>query len=85
MGKLEQLDGFDPLGHVAEIEELPGDPTKPVVLNVLNSYTGFYDLFSELIQNALDATQAKFRLGVRGYAQRIFLSIDMPSTFEIVV
>lgn len=85
MSKLDQLEGFDPLGHVAEIEDLPGDPTKPVVLNVLNSYTGFYDLFSELIQNALDATQAKFRQGAPGYAPRIFITVDMQSRVVRVV
>ena len=73
------LDGFDPLGSAAEIADLPGDPTKPVVVNVLNSYTGFYDLFSELIQNALDATQLKMLHAPPGYQPKIFIEIDMRS------
>lgn len=72
------LEGFDPLGNTLEIAELPGDPTKPVVVNVLNSYTGFFDLFSELIQNALDATQIKSRAD-QNYAPKIHVEIDMRS------
>lgn len=79
MSQDRPLDGFDPLGSPAEIAELPGDPTKPVVANVLNSYTGFYDLFSELVQNALDATQLKQREQVLGYVPRISIEIDMRS------
>lgn len=79
MSEERTLDGFDPLGSPAEIAELPGDPTKPVVVNVLNSYTGFYDLFSELIQNALDATQLKQQAVGSGYQPRIYIDIDMRS------
>lgn len=78
MSEERVLDGFDPLGSPAEIEELPGDPTKPVVVNVLNSYTGFYDLFSELIQNALDATQLKLARDAV-YQPKVHIEIDMRS------
>ena len=78
MSETRVLDGFDPLGNPSDIDELPGDPTKPVVVNVLNSYTGFYDLFSELIQNALDATQLKVKAS-SGFQPRIHIEIDMRS------
>lgn len=71
------LEGFDPLAVASKQAANQDDPTKPVVLNVLNSYTGFYDLFSELIQNALDATQAKARVTKVGYQPRIGILIDM--------
>lgn len=70
------LDGFDPLEGVPNTT-VGMDPNKPVVLNVLNSYTGFYDLFSELVQNALDATQHKARHSPPTYKPRIWLLIDM--------
>jgi hypothetical protein len=75
----KELDGFDPLEGAAELAGLPADndPSKPVVANVLNSYTGFFDLFSELIQNALDATQLKARTITGAYTPRIYLLIDM--------
>jgi hypothetical protein len=37
--------------------------TQRAVLNILKSYTGYFDVFSELIQNALDAIDARKRLG----------------------
>ncbi len=69
------LDGFDPL-HDAPSLSFGDDPSKPVILNILNSYTGFYDLFSELIQNALDATQLRLRSDA-GYSPRLVITIDM--------
>jgi hypothetical protein len=75
----KDLDGFDPLEGAAELAGLPADhdPSKPVVVNVLNSYTGFFDLFSELIQNALDATESKARSAQSPYQPRIYVLIDM--------
>lgn len=35
------------------------EATRRVVQNILKSYTGFFDLFSELLQNALDAMEKK--------------------------
>lgn len=72
----KDLDGFDPLEGAADLT-FDSDPNKPVVLNVLNSYTGFFDLFSELVQNALDATQHKFRAATASYKPRIWMLIDM--------
>src|SRR5690606_28823696 len=78
MSEEQLLEGFDPLGNTLEIADLHGVPTKPVVVNVLNSYTGFFDLFSELIQNALDATQLKSRAD-QSYTAKIHVEIDMRS------
>jgi len=71
----EDLDGFDPLQDAPPIRS-EEDPNKPVILNVLNSYTGFYDVFSELIQNALDALQLKYR-NEPGYVPKLNILIDM--------
>jgi len=72
---LGELDGFDPLAGETGIAS-PEDPNKPVILNILNSYTGFYDLFSELIQNALDATQFKARDEGK-YIPKVWILVDM--------
>jgi hypothetical protein len=75
----KELDGFDPLEGGIDLADLPvdNDPNKPVILNILNSYTGFFDLFSELVQNALDATQVRSRAAVSGYSPRISILIDI--------
>ena len=70
------LDGFDPLQDAFSVLTAE-DPNKPVVLNVLNSYTGFFDLFSELVQNGLDAVQLKTRSNLPGYQPRLWIKIDM--------
>lgn len=71
----KELDGFDPLEGETRLPN-NDDPNKPVILNVLNSYTGFFDLFSELIQNALDATQLRQRQDP-SYRPRIWIEIDI--------
>jgi hypothetical protein len=43
----------------------------------LKSYTGYFDLFSETIQNALDATEAKFKSSPIGYTPRLWIEIDI--------
>jgi len=73
----QSLEGFDPLAVASLDAASKHDPTKPVVLNVLNSYTGFFDVFSELIQNALDATQGKLKADKVGYQPKIWILIDM--------
>jgi len=72
---IKDLDGFDPLEYAPAMPS-GDDPNKPVVLNILNSYTGFFDLFSELVQNALDAVQLKARAD-SSYIPRIWILIDM--------
>ena len=49
------LNGFDPLAEAIESGGVVGslfqEATKRVILNILRSYTGYYDVFSEVIQN----------------------------------
>ncbi|MGA7503534.1 MAG: ATP-binding protein [Candidatus Sulfotelmatobacter sp.] len=77
------LDGFDPLAEddsttsvaLSQIFEVS---RKREVQNILKSYTGTFDLFSELLQNSLDAVQARQRLGAAGYEPHVWVSIDIP-------
>ena len=56
------LNGFDPLEVNLDQRGLERnialDAVKREVVNILKSYTGYFDCFSELLQNALDALDA---------------------------
>jgi hypothetical protein len=75
-----QLDGFDPLSEKLEVTTMDISPfeaaTQRAVLNILKSYTGYFDVFSELTQNALDAIDARKRLGVN-FTPKISIDINI--------
>ena len=79
------LDGFDPLGAETSANQAEAlsivfeESKKRDVQNILKSYTGTFDLFSEVLQNALDAVQARERLGEPGYKPHIWVYIDIPA------
>lgn len=54
------VDPLDPNDDHDVTKQILIDQKKRGIQNVLKSYTGFYDLFSELIQNALDACEKKY-------------------------
>jgi hypothetical protein len=71
------LQAWDPLADT-------GDPgmlnaaQKREIRNILRSYTGYYDLFSELVQNSLDAVERRTREGdYRGVQPAIWLTVDL--------
>lgn len=78
-----QIEGFDPL----EENSVPGGLEKSIaeeairreVLNVLKSYTGYFDLFSEILQNSLDAVDARRRNDGSDYVPKISIEIDISS------
>jgi len=78
------LDGFDPLGadtstaDTTALSQVFEESKKRDVQNILKSYTGTFDLFSELLQNSLDAVQARSRLSEPGYKPRIWVHVDIP-------
>lgn len=85
------IEGFDPLtqndpdeGHKKLLE----DATKRDVLNILRSYAGTFDVFNESIQNALDATEKKYR-SLKGsgidYIPKIWIQIDTRDSIVRVV
>jgi hypothetical protein len=74
------IDGYDPLSieySSEENEKLLDQANRRIILNILKSYTGYFDIFSEMIQNALDATEAKHREGHVGYQPKIWIEIDI--------
>jgi Histidine kinase-, DNA gyrase B-, and HSP90-like ATPase len=76
------VDGFDPLGDDApqssSLSIVFDDARKRIIQNILKSYTGMFDLFSELLQNALDAVQQRQRVEGNAYKPHIWVSIDIP-------
>lgn len=74
------IDGFDPLatGYAAdENETLLNQANRRIVQNILKSYTGYFDLFSETLQNSLDALEAKDRDLSPNFKPRIWITIDI--------
>jgi hypothetical protein len=77
------LDGFDPLAAddasgTAALSQVFEDSRKRDVQNILKSYTGTFDLFSELLQNSLDAVQTRQQREDASYEPTIWIYIDMP-------
>jgi hypothetical protein len=74
------IDGFDPLSieySSEENETLLDQANRRIILNILKSYTGYFDIFSETLQNAFDATEAKLREVGEGYEPKIWIEIDI--------
>lgn len=74
------IDGFDPLSieySSEENEKLLDQANRRIILNILKSYTGYFDIFSETLQNAFDATEAKLRESPEGYEPKIWIEIDI--------
>jgi hypothetical protein len=77
------LDGYDPLSTDpadAETEMLINESNRRIVLNILKSYTGYFDLFSELIQNSLDAVEAASKVRGENYTPTIWIELDIPGS-----
>jgi hypothetical protein len=87
--QLVPLDGFDPLatedGHITSISAVLEEANKRIVHNILKSYTGYYDIFSELLQNSLDAVQQRQRREGNKYKPQIWITIDIPNSIVRVV
>ena len=80
MSRFLRLDcfGFRPGGIFEEA-------SRRIVHNILKSYTGYFDVFSELLQNSLDAIQSRERLQEPGYQPTIWISLDLQSRTVRVV
>ena len=87
---ISTLDGFDPLAtdenpSGTSIAAVLDEASKRNVYNILKSYTGYYDVFSELLQNALDAVQLRQRTEIGAYAPKIWVTVDIPGSIVRVV
>jgi hypothetical protein len=88
--QIESLDGYDPLAvddsaTGASMTTVIEEASKRIVHNILKSYTGYYDIFSELLQNALDAVQLRQQKEGPSFQPRIWIVIDIPTGIVRVV
>jgi hypothetical protein len=76
----QDIDGFDPLAsgsHGDASEALLEEANRRIVLNILKSYTGYFDVFNELIQNALDAVERRKQESGDGFTPKVWVKIDL--------
>jgi hypothetical protein len=71
-------ESWDPLQTGSDDLEFVLAAQKREIRNILKSYTGYYDLFSELIQNALDAVEKRSEESSPNYQPEIWITIDIP-------
>ena len=72
------LSEWDPLSYAGVPSDLENDARKRGIDNLLQSYTGYFDVFSELIQNALDAVDRRIETEGESYEPKISVEIDLP-------
>ena len=70
------LGNWDPLESSFLTQEVYGATIKRQIKNILKSYTGWYDPFSELIQNALDAVDHR-KQKETDYSPIIWIKINL--------
>ncbi len=72
-----QIEAWDPLARVDEDPAVYAAAQKREIKNILKSYTGYFDLFAEMIQNALDAVEKRKEDEEEGYYPQISIHINI--------
>lgn len=78
---------FDPLkipDRQSVEESLLRDRQKRNIYSILHSYVGWYDPFSELIQNALDSVDKRALISSGEYTKKISIKIDSQNNYLTV-
>lgn len=70
------IDAWDPLSSDSDPGMIVAAQRREI-RNILKSYTGYYDLFSELIQNALDAVERRLLEKEENYLPHLWVRIDL--------
>ena len=74
---MDNMADWDPL-HLSNIDEISvADAQKRQIENILVSYTGYFDPFSEVIQNALDAVEKRMSNQESDYKPKIWIEVDL--------
>ncbi len=71
------LNAWDPLANLPIDDSTENDAKKRGIESLLQSYTGYYDVFSELIQNALDAVDQRMEMNEPNYTPALWITIDL--------
>ncbi len=80
-----QAKTWDPLLSSKDADaEIISAAQKREIKNILKSYVGMYDSFSELIQNSMDAVDRRENIEGTGFERKLWLRIDLPdNSFSI--
>ena len=70
-------ESWDPLEDSQADHGILSAAQKRQIQNILKSYTGYYDIFAELIQNALDAVERRIQEEDENYEPKIWINIDI--------
>lgn len=81
----EYKDSWDPLNTSKEIgSEIISASYKRQISNILKSYVGNYDAFSELIQNSMDSVERQSLSSDKEYQPTIWIKINLKeNSFQI--
>ncbi len=76
--QIQLLEAFDPLEPDPKVDTgLLIAAQRREIANILKCYTGYFDLFGELLQNALDAVERRLAIEPKGYKPQIWVIIDL--------
>ena len=76
---MQHFNSYDPLTIEDQDRELVVAAKKREIRNILKSYTGYYDPFAEVLQNAFDAVERRAHEEDAGYLPQIWITVDIPS------
>jgi hypothetical protein len=76
---------WDPLTEGEGDLDILAKATKREIQNIIKSYTGYYDLFAELLQNALDAVEKRMKASTKPYRPLILVKIDLTDDTVTVI
>ena len=74
---MQQFESYDPLTLQDEDDTLLVAARKREIRNILKSYTGYYDPFAEVLQNAFDAVEKRAHDEDMHYTPQIWITVDV--------
>lgn len=74
---MRHFESYDPLAKIHDDKDWLLSARKREIRNILKSYTGYYDPFAELLQNALDAVEKRALEEDASFVPRIWIRIDL--------
>lgn len=75
---MNKFESFDPLKAKSTADtDVAANAQKREIKNILSSYVGWYDPFSELIQNSLDSLELRLENKEKNYVPKIRITINI--------
>ena len=81
---MNEFKAFDPLVAKYAQTEVASLAIKRELQNILDSYVGWYDPFSELIQNSLDSLETRTAIEGKDYEPTLWIKINIKDNMLIV-